>query len=165
MSTPHTKLFYLNLLVIILGSIFLSWYYLVDGKILNRPIEFINGVDPLNFQLEKDVYSVGDTPEMLTSFCKTRPSKGTVEWTLIDGQRVLYGESEPRSIPEGCYPETGDFVKAPIQRIPVYIENTCDAYFVGVGKVTISGDRVVEYKYKTEKFCIEGADLLEQITK
>jgi len=161
MSTPHTKLFWLNLLVIILGSIFLSWYYFVDGKIINKPLEYINGVDPLNLQLEKDIYRVGETPEALTAFCKTRPSSGTVEWTLIDGQRVLYGEHERRSIPVGCYPESGEYVRTEIEKIPVYIENTCDAYFVGVGKVTISGDRTVEYKYKTEKFCIEGADLLK----
>lgn len=163
MSSPHTKLFFINLLVILLGSIFLSWYYFVDGKIVNKPIEYINGVDPMNFQLAKDTYKVGDTPELLTAFCKTRPSKGVVEWTLIDGQRVLYGEKEPRSIPEGCYPESGEFVRSPIEKIPVYIEDTCDAYFVGVGKVIISGDRVVYTKYKTEKFCIEGAGLLEKV--
>lgn len=164
MNTPHTKLFFINLLVILLGGIFLSWYYFVDGKLINKPVEFTNGVNPMEFQLVKDTYKAGETPELLTAFCKTRPSSGTIEWTLIDGQQVLYGEREGWSIPVGCYPENGDFVKSPIERIPVYIEDTCDAYFTGVGKITIAGGRTIYMQYKTQKFCIEGgAHLLEHI--
>lgn len=152
----YKYIFLLNLCVIVFGGLFLIVYYKIDGQIINRPIEFINGVDPTNFKLDKKVYKSGETPELLTAFCKTRQAKGTVEWSLIDGQKVLYGEREGRNIPEGCYPQKGEFVSAPIEPIPSYIRDTCDAYFVGNGIITISGGRQVYYKYKTENFCVKN---------
>lgn len=149
------KIFKTNLIIILIGVPLLFWYYFIDGVYINQPIVHADYIDINNFQIEKDTYNVGETPVMLTAFCKNRQSSGIIEWTLIDGQKVSYGPSEPREIPEGCYPNNASgYVRSPIERIPTYIENTCDAYFVGVVTRTISGGRKVKEYYKTEKFCI-----------
>lgn len=164
MKYNHKNLILLNLAVIVFGILFLGWYYILDGKVFNRPIVFTNGVDPMALELDKTEYNIGDTPNILSSFCKTRPSSGSIEWTLVDGQKVQYSPTERREIAVGCYPETPKTrISSPVQKIPLYIENTCEAYFVGVGKVKISGDRTVEYTYRTEKFCIVGAELADII--
>lgn len=158
LSTPrHKHLFELNSAVISLGVLFLVWFYLLDGVYINRPITYIRGVNPESLALVSDVYEVGETPQYYTSFCKNRAASVAIEWSLIDGQRVLYGPTEPRSLPVGCYPFNGGFLITDLKRIPEYIEPTCDAYFVGDGRVTISGGRVIEYKYRTQKFCITNS--------
>lgn len=155
MDNPHSKFFIPNLTVIIVGGIFLIWYYFIDGKLFDKPITYINGVDPMNYQVDKDTYTVGETPNILTAFCKNREAQGSIEWTLIDGQKVGYARKEPREIPVGCYPsKEGGLIESPVEKIPLYIEPTCDAHFVGVVHRELPGGREVVENVKTEKFCV-----------
>ena len=163
----HKRIFFLNLAIILLGGALLSWYYFIDGKITNPPLTYPN-TDIMNFQLDKEVYKVGDTPYLYVDFCKTRNARGTTEWTLVDGQKVQFSPSEPREIAIGCYPQSsGGKLVVPLKKIPLFIEDTCDAYFTGVGRVELSGGREVIYNYRTETFCVDGGEeeLLEVINK
>lgn len=155
MHNPHGKLFILNLSVVIFGGAFLFWYYFVDGVYINRPIEYVNGVDPMSLEMVKHTYTVGDTPSYLTAFCKTREAYSTIEWTLVDGQKVGYGQEGPREIPVGCYPSAeGGKIVASTEKIPLYIEPTCEAHFVGVVRRILPGGRERTEYVQTQKFCV-----------
>lgn len=162
-NKTHRKIFSLNLLVILIGGLFLGWFYILDGKITNKPIEWVRGVDPQNIQIAKPEYHVGETPVALYAFCKTRPAHAMIEWTLIDGQRVSYAEREGGGVPVGCYPNRDGYLAQPIEKIPLFIDRTCDAYFVGTIRYEISGGREVVEALKTEKFCVTPAEVLEKV--
>ncbi len=160
-NKTHKRIFFTNLLVILLGSIFLGWYYLIDGKMINEPVVW--NMDEQSIELVKSEYHVGETPVGLYNFCKTRPARAYVEWTLIDGQRVAYTERAGGNVPEGCYPERDGYLATPIEKIPLFIEATCVAYFIGTIRFEISGGREVTETVKTEKFCIKPAEVLEKV--
>lgn len=157
----HKKIILGNALFILLGGMFLGWYYFIDGHFVNKPYTFTE-VDPLALQVNQDVYHVGDTPVLFTEFCKTRPSRTTIEWTLIDGQKVAYTPRDLGSLPEGCYPTQGRLAFE-IEKIPLFIEETCDAYFIGTATYELSGGRKVRQTFKTERFCVEPAEVLEKV--
>lgn len=162
-SKKHKVMFLSNLAVIIFGGAFLIWYYLIDGKLVNQPIVYTHGVDPHNLQVDKELYKVGETPYVYTAFCKTRDAKGSIEWTLVDGQQVSYGPKPATELPSGCYPvdNSSGFLKSEVAKLPYYLESTCNAKFVGVVTREISGGRIVKTKVETEKFCIEGSLIKE----
>lgn len=150
----------------IASILFLSWFYFIDGHILNKPITFTNGVDQMNLKVDKEVYQIGDTPQLYSSFCVNRLIYTSVtSWTLIDHQIVNFSpkpfSGNPR-IPTGCYGQEFP-VKYTLEKIPITIEKTCNAYFTGVGTVTISGNRKIKIPYKTETFCIDTGELEEII--
>lgn len=157
----HKRIFLGNALLILLGGVFLGWYYFLDGHIVNKPYSF-EKVDTLNLELTEEVYHVGDTPVLLTAFCKTRPAHTTIEWTLIDGQKVSYAPQDLGSLPEGCYPNQGHLAYQ-VEKIPLFIQETCQAYFVGTATYEISGGRKVKQTFKTERFCVEPAEVLEKV--
>lgn len=155
MTVPHKKLINWNIWLIVIGLPLLLFYYFIDGQIIRKPLHFTNGTNPAMMKVDKKVYQVGETPQLLTSFCKTRPSTGYIQWSLISGQITDYDKTGGKSLPVGCYPEGSGTIYSRAEKIPDYIEPTCDAHFVGVGTVIISGGRSVEYTYRTEDFCIE----------
>lgn len=155
-------LFFLaNLIFVFVGGCFLIWYYLIDGKLVNKPITWVN-TDPMALQLERETYAVGETPRFLMAYCKGRLSTFYIEWTLIDGQKVLYSEREAGHSPIGCYPAHG-FIKEDIDKIPLTIEETCDAFFTANVRGVMSGGREVRFQLKTEKFCIKASEVLEKV--
>jgi len=160
-TKTHRRIFLLNLLIILLGSLFLGWYYIIDGRVVNEPVVW--NMDEQSIELAKDEYHVGETPVGLYDFCKTRPARAYVEWTLIDGQRVAYTERAGGNVPVGCYPDGNNLLTLPIEKIPLFIEATCDAYFVGTIRFEISGGREVTQSIKTEKFCVRPAEVLEKV--
>lgn len=158
----HRKIFIANALFILLGGAFLGWYYFLDGKVWDKPVEWTQGVDPMNLELVQDDYHVGETPVFLTAFCKNRPSKVTLEWTLIDGQKVSYAVKDGGTLPVGCYPSEGKLALE-VEKIPLFIEDTCHAYFIGTLTMEIAGGRKVTQTLKTEPFCVKPAEVLEKV--
>lgn len=154
-TSIYRKIFIANLVFIILGGLFLIWYYGIDGHLIREPITFTRDTNISNLQLEKETYNVKETPNFFLSYCKNRKSELTIEWTLIDGQRVMFSEKEAGNTPEGCYPAR-DKITEPIERIPVFILDTCDAYFIGTLTAKLQGGREIEYVMKTERFCIHS---------
>jgi hypothetical protein len=154
--TTRRKLLALDVAVIIIGGLFLVWFYCIDGIYIDKPIVFIHNVNPEQLQLTKHVYHPGDTVSYYTAFCKTRNAVPAVQWTMADGTLTLYPPHTGNSsgLPTGCYPQEGTTTATAIEKIPVDHEPTCDAYFKGVVDIDIGGGRVVTHVLQTQKFCI-----------
>lgn len=154
----HTIPLKVAVAVIAVGLPFLFWFYYIDGWITNRPVTFMNGVNPMDLKLEKKTYYPGETPRFYSSFCKNREFMPSLQWVLADGVLQYYPAREGKvaAFPIGCYPKTGGLILVPLEKIPEDHEKTCDAYFTGEGRLALGGNRnPIVYPYKTEKFCIK----------
>lgn len=142
------------LVCVVAGSIYVYLAY-IDGVYVNKPLTFLRGVDPEHLLLEKDIYRKGETPRLLSAFCKNREFDSTIQWRLLNGEQITYSErkSKTSDLPVGCYPENG-FIKYTVEKIPDQHDETCDSYFDGVSKLDLGNGRIREQHYKTQKFCI-----------
>lgn len=147
---PITLLVYF----IIIGSISLVWYYKIDGVLFNKPLEF--HFDTQNVQVEKSEYRIGEMVRIKVNFCKLRNAETVFQWAMVDGRMIFFAEKNAKNLPIGCYPEDPDrYILSDVEMIPNEKDLIGDTVrFESTITVTISGDRVIKYKYRTEDFKI-----------
>lgn len=146
---------WVSLLLIILGLGFLAFNSL-NGEKINPVITFTQGVDPLNFKTEKDVYNRGEMVRIYTSFCKNREATAGSLWTLVNEQIIFFSPKVPeKELPIGCYPENQtELTLVNIHIIPDDVVNG-EHYFVGVGTQVLPNGKIIKTSYKTQKFIVE----------
>lgn len=154
MSRLTDYLFRLSVVLVLFGGAFLVWYYYIDGVYVRKPIVFMRGVDPMNLQLEKTVYTPGELVRYKTAFCKSRQATATVLWSLANDVLTIFPPREGQGVPVGCYPTQSDFILADIQMIPPNAREGCSHYFLGQVTRDYGGGRTEVQNFRTETFCI-----------
>jgi hypothetical protein len=149
---PLHRVFNICATVAIIGSLYLFYYYQLDGVYVNRVLTFTQGVDPMNLKTDKAVYHIGQSPLVYSAFCKNRDAYTTSRWTLVNEHphftdtKVSYAE-----IPVGCYPKVGGLLQAPTGFIAKDI--VAETYhFVGVVTQVLPDGRVRKQYYQTQAF-------------
>jgi hypothetical protein len=84
MKHPWLTAMFVFIFIIVFGGAFLVYYEILDGTVMNPPLTFRYGVDPLSLQTDKQYYKPGETVSVYTSFCKKRDAKTTTQWALSD---------------------------------------------------------------------------------
>lgn len=159
----------LVIIAIVIGIPFLVWFYFIDGIYLRPVVKFTQGVDPMNFKLEKTEYRRGEMVRGYTSVCKLRQATGHAQWNLVNDVIITYSANEERELPVGCYPwdqdgeatTTSDGVatRTPklllfdIKEVPKDIEKG-EHYFTGQATYTLNGGRQRRIDFKSETFNI-----------
>lgn len=118
----------------------------IDGHYMRKPFTSEGG----HLNVDKDVYSLGETVYARRSFCKTRDVVGVVQWSLVDGYLTIYPKKEG-NLPQGCYDLTFAIEKIPeIEHLKGHT-----VHFEGVTTYKINGLNTVTETYRTEDFKIE----------
>lgn len=131
-------------------------FHRLDGEVIRPVITYTNGVDPMNFQLEKEVYHRGETVYAYTSFCKNREAKGNSQWSLLNERIVFYAPSEQRELATGCYGQE-EPVLFKIQTLPIHEDEISNGehYFTGHIFQELPNGKVIKINIKTESFIVE----------
>lgn len=138
----------------IVGSLFLYYWYNVDGIVMDRVIKYTQGVDPQNLILEKKEYKRGEMVRYYSSFCKTREAYSIVQWSLANNTITIFSPSDRLAMPLGCYPaKQNELFLADLKEIP-QSTSLGDHYFTAVVTRHLSGGRTVTENLKTEEFNI-----------
>lgn len=139
---------------IIFGTMYLLWYYQIDGVLFNKPLEF--HFDTQNVQVEKSEYHIGEMVRIKVNFCKLREAETTFQWAMVDGRMIFYAPKNAKNLPVGCYPEDQDrYILSDVEMIPNEKDLIGDTVrFESTIKVEISGNRIMTYHYRTENFKI-----------
>lgn len=70
-------------LLFMFGFFFYSFYEKnLDGVVFNQPATFY--VDIHNFKTDKEVYVIGETVKIFTSYCVNRPFQSKTSWRLVN---------------------------------------------------------------------------------
>lgn len=99
----------------------------------------------------KKEYKRNEMVEIYSSFCRTRNTKSSTQWTLANERLIFFAPSEPVEIPTGCYPEDGRKRAFPVELVPndaIYGEH----YFVAVTTYYLPDGRIRTQNYRTENF-------------
>ena len=88
-----------NLSIIFLGGALLNYWYFIDG--VWNPV-LIEKADIMALDVDKKIYSPGDTITVTNAFCKLRPIVGISAVQIVDGQ-VLQMRANEVNLPLGCY--------------------------------------------------------------
>jgi hypothetical protein len=154
MKHPWLIAMFTSIFIIVFGGAFLVWYELLDGNVINPPITFRYGVDPLNLQVDKAYYNPGDTVSIRTSFCKSREAKTSSQWALSDTVLTIYAQTAEQNLSPGCYPKAGTSTLYAIEVIPPNTRPGCDYSLQGLRSADIGGGRIRTQLFKTVKFCV-----------
>lgn len=138
------------LFIIIFGGSFLGWHYLIDGRFVNRVIQFQDGTNPMDLKMVQSSYKVGDTPQFYSAYCKTRQAVSFTRWTLINEHPHYDTDIKKISdTPPGCY----GLQKVDTKPIPASIPPG-DYHFVGATTYTLPDGRIRTQYYQTEEFTV-----------
>lgn len=151
MKAKLTK-FYDALVVItfILGVPLLGYFYFIDGIYINKILTFHDGVDPMNFKLEKTEYKKGEMVVGYTSVVKNREAKCYVNWSLVNSIVLPFSleEDEIKELPPGHYQGRFEIKEIPNNSFITLGKH----YLTGVQHCFLSGGRERIATFKTEEF-------------
>lgn len=139
------KILVVNSIIVTLGLALFSYWLFLDA-VVNPPLTFNN--DPLNYEIDKQVYKRGENVNVYVDFCKNREATGRTTWRLVDTVQFFFPEKTSSAAP-GCY--EGWLTIATIPQVVA----TGTYHLEGTGYVSINPLKEVQYEYKTEQFLIQ----------
>jgi hypothetical protein len=147
-------------IAILFGGAFLVWFYELDGRVLDKPLTFTNGVDPMALKTEKAAYRPGETVRAYTAFCKNRDYVSATQWALSDRFLTVYAQQPSKELANGCYPDSGGTELFDVEQLPSSLPPGCDYFFTGQAVRDIGGGRTVTQQFRTRTFCVDAPPAL-----
>ena len=148
-KTQHIIL-YINTVIVILGGLLFGYWHFIDGSIVNKPIEVY--VDPLDLEVEKEVYAPSDVVRIYSAFCKNRPASVTLNWTLVDTIIRYYPSIMSEGV-VGCLGTVDEPVLLYAVTLPPEIPGGV-YYLENATRVRVNPIREINNFYRTEKFIV-----------
>lgn len=148
MKRIHAHLFIAFCLsVMLIGGAILTYFSYFDGTIINPVVEIEN---PLALEPVKEVYKRGELVQFYISYCKFRPIRPVVQWTLVDTYMRFYPADYRGSEETGCKKRIATDLE------PVARDATAGSYyFYGELRYEVSSMRTVIVPLKTKTFRVE----------
>ena len=140
-----TKIFKLNLAVVVFGALLFGYWFFLDEQI--KPTLTFNN-DITQYETDKKVYQPGEIVSVYVDFCKHRDVTGNSTWVLVDTIKLFYPEKNSRA-PKGCYEGWVEAVRLPTIVDPGLF------YLDGTSYQQINPIKRTTTEFKTEEFNIE----------
>ena len=142
----------INIAIIMMGASLFGYWYYIDGTLIRVPLITYN--DPMNLQVENEVYESGEALRVYVNYCKTRPAPVTVNWTLVD-TIVRFYPSELFEGAVGCVGTAEDPSLQYILRLPPDLPDGT-YYLQTTTRIHINPIKDIVNEYKTETFTVKN---------